>query len=438
MEDNNPNQALNSTEPELTQIQSSNPVSNKRGGFAIILGVVLVLLFIGGGTFYYLGMSKKPSEQTKMATIPSPTITPTPIPTITVPSDWKKFKSQDEKLTLSYPPDWSFIAVAPEEYSNGSSYSKNYARFANTLKDFVNNQDVGKDKNIVSGGITLGSTSGMGADEKWKNINEKEFYNPSSTIWHVGLYGGGVSSEYSKPEKIVLGNNNFIKQLSRLPADAPKMFEGEVLDHDILSYSYYTLIGDRVLSTSFTVNDKNPNKETLIKTFEQILSTLAFTNQKDDISSWKTYKSDITRTTDDWDGLGDSTAKVNWSFQYPAIWTTDGGPELNDAKGNKVAEFISLIMLKPSQTCFDKVSGIGRQNVLSQESYKTNDLQVTRRIEKTSAEGVVNGQRASIPEWIYFYCAQKKDKAFYLFFYGDEKGTQKSLFDQVVSTFKLD
>lgn len=65
MEKNNSSESVNPSEAPIQPIQ--HPINNQKGNFPIILGVLVLLLVIGGGAYYFGKMSNKPTETNELS-----------------------------------------------------------------------------------------------------------------------------------------------------------------------------------------------------------------------------------------------------------------------------------------------------------------------------------------------------------------------------------
>lgn len=116
-------------QPVNTETTTQNNTTNQQMRFPLVLGIILLLLLVGVGS-YYLGMQKggEPfGKQPVPTSTSSPTISdidnvasPTPkvITPITIPSDWKQYTATDGdfgiKTTMSLPPGFSFQFTGSE------------------------------------------------------------------------------------------------------------------------------------------------------------------------------------------------------------------------------------------------------------------------------------------------------------------------------------
>lgn len=130
--ENNTNQSVNPIETPTQPIQEL--VNNKQGNVPIILGVLVLLLVVGGGS-YYLGTQKNQPSTNTQATIQQPQSEATPIPTsqaqptqsTIVPSPtpkseskvgWKSYTDSSYGYTIQHPTGWT---LKQEKDSEGAA-----------------------------------------------------------------------------------------------------------------------------------------------------------------------------------------------------------------------------------------------------------------------------------------------------------------------------
>jgi len=252
-------------------------------GQTLIFLLIGVLVLVGGA--FYLGRqtlrqdssgqaTPKPSPATDVTSQnpqPTPIPSPTPVvnPTLTdagETANWKTYTNSEAGYSLKYPNTWYFKKYEQNIY-------KSHAIFQNL--PFEQTKEWGEDtsKGFVLGEIKLVTTEGMrGLD--WKNISEKDFFNPNDSFWLKGSgIGGGPGFTYLPPQEVTIGHKRAILQISH----PDKTYEFTYPDQ-ITNY-YYIFIGNQaneVLMISFTYDEKNKDKESNVITFNRILSTFKF------------------------------------------------------------------------------------------------------------------------------------------------------------------
>lgn len=109
--------------------------------------------------------------------------------------------------------------------------------------------------------------------EKWENLTDQEFYDTQGPYWKKGLDSHSVYGyTYNYLPLTKIANKKAIVQVYH----PTKYYESETPDQ--IHYNYVLLIDNNVFNISFQINDKNPQKEEMIKIRDQILSTFKFTN----------------------------------------------------------------------------------------------------------------------------------------------------------------
>lgn len=109
---NNANQPVN---PVKTPAQfTSNPINNRKGNLPIILGVLVLLLVVGGGAYYFGTQSNLYTFQAKLPTSPHSNIenislTSTPNQAMDDTSKWVIYKNAALGLTFKYPNDYKLV-----------------------------------------------------------------------------------------------------------------------------------------------------------------------------------------------------------------------------------------------------------------------------------------------------------------------------------------
>ncbi len=266
------------TQPQIPTSQPEGNISNQRGNFPIIIGVILLLFIVGGGA-YFLGSQKDKSTQSvnqPVVTQPSPT-TSTPSQTQTdntIISSWKTHTNTEGKYIVQYPQDW-VLEIFKEKYPYNTSYDKGYIVFqsrATTAKEKADDAP-GLPVDMATGSIKIITTESM-RGLYYDKISEQEFFNPNNDFWPKGnAGGGGPGATYSTPEEVKIAGKRAIKQISH-PTTAY-----EWVGPNQISTNYYIWLGNpanEVVAIIFTYDEKNPNKDSLIKDFNQMLSTFKF------------------------------------------------------------------------------------------------------------------------------------------------------------------
>ena len=278
METENTNQSTNQAQIIPENQPSQSIVNNQKGNVPIIIGVILLLLIVGGGS-YFLGFQKDKSIQSNnppVLTYPSPatsTSNQTQTDNTAIPN-WKTHTNTEGKYTVQYPQDW-VLEIFKEKYPYNASYDKGYIVFqsrATTAKEKADDAP-GLPVDMATGSIKIITTESMRGTE-FAKILEQDFFNPNNSFWLKGnAGGGGPGYTYSTPEETKIAEKRAIKQISH-PTTAY-----EWVGPNQITTNYYIWLGNpanEVVAIAFTYDDKNPNKDSLIKNFNQMLSTFKF------------------------------------------------------------------------------------------------------------------------------------------------------------------
>lgn len=239
-----------------------------RKGFAAILvvGIVLAVLVLGI-TVYFKKTQQSPSISNQI-TIPNtftPKQSPTPITQSDETANWKTYKNLEGNYSIQYPSGWALTVV------ERTSTSNNKGHIVIQSKTSENSQipiDMGE------GQIMIVPTASWGVG--YKNVSEQDFFNPNNKFWLKGdVGGGGPGLTFLTPEEIRASGRKVMKQIQHPTT------EYENANPKQITTNYYIWIGNsdnEVVRLSFTYDDRNPNKESLIQIFNQILSSFKFTN----------------------------------------------------------------------------------------------------------------------------------------------------------------
>lgn len=255
-------------------------------GFSAILVLVglVAVIIVGAGVFYAGRMTalKNTPENSVSNTQPSPvsstknsnTNNQTVTDSSTIPG-WKSYTSTEGSYSVQYPSDW-VLEVFKEKYPYNAKYDKAHVVFQSrttTAKEKADDAP-GLPVDMATGAIKIITTDSMRGTE-YSKISEQDFFNPNNAFWPKGnAGGGGPGTTYSVPEEVKLAGRRTIKQISH-PTTVY-----EWVGPNQISTTYYVWLGNsanEVVEISFTYDDKNPNKDSVLKSFDQMLSTFKLT-----------------------------------------------------------------------------------------------------------------------------------------------------------------
>ncbi|MBI2029020.1 hypothetical protein HYT02_01245 [Candidatus Gottesmanbacteria bacterium] len=229
----------------------TKPTSSAKYLLFLIIGLVLVAIMLGGYKLLSNSSISPQTQQTSYAT-----------------TNWETYENQDGNYMLKYPPVWNFQSYE-EKLGQPSNY-KGYSLFENVaLPEFPTPEPL----NRVSGEIKIITPNAL-RGEKWKNITKQEFSNPNSDFWLKGEeIGGGPGFTYYEPKLITLNGKEWIYQKSHPSTNYELSTPNEIANN------YYLFLNNptnEILMISFYYDDRDNNKTSNIKSFDQVLSTFKF------------------------------------------------------------------------------------------------------------------------------------------------------------------
>lgn len=186
------------------------------------------------------------------------------------PNDnWKTYVNKERGFSFKYPNDWK-VTSPGHPFGENNPKSKYYSITYAVLTNKENTTyDIKPDVVIVRIGEFSKTNS---FEEKWENLTDREFYDTQGPYWKKGLDSHSVYGyTYSYPSLTEIANKKAIAQVYH----PTEYYESATPDQ--ITYNYVLLIDNNVFSILFKINDKNPQKEEMIKIRDQILSTFKFT-----------------------------------------------------------------------------------------------------------------------------------------------------------------
>lgn len=233
----------------------------------ILAGVVLVLALVGG--IFYLGRISAPKPQNVATSSPQPS--PAPDETVYTESDrsanWKTYmNSYLQPFSFKYLSSWRLTTAFPTE-AHMSIIIENKSLPENEINPYK------EGRAYIDVGVNTGNSfCGL----QCKNITEEEFFDytkdwPWLKKGDVG--GGGPGRTNEAVNEAVIGGKKALFVKSHPTSDYEFSRKSDT------SYTYYLLFEKPesvVLRISLRLNENNPDKEKIIQTFNQILSTFRF------------------------------------------------------------------------------------------------------------------------------------------------------------------
>lgn len=189
--------------------------------------------------------------------------------------NWKTYTNSEGKYSLMYPPEWKFendAAINPNAYGPNNDPRKGHALFINkptlsaldrfTLMDGQVFGEIG----IQPTGALCGVTC--------ENLPESKFFDLKNELWETGQTGGGgPGTTVEKVYETKIGGKRAMVKLSKPTVN----YESSSPNDRVLTYYVYLNNPKfEILEFSFSYGDKYPNKDTLLKTFNSIISTFVF------------------------------------------------------------------------------------------------------------------------------------------------------------------
>lgn len=242
-------------------------------GTVLVWVVVAVLLVILTGGIYFLTTQRTNILNSSLSKS-QPSVQPTAASVINKPTeaDLKTYSNVEEGYRFQYPKDWnveSYKEKYPQAYQ--PEYNKGQVIFESRKSGPEDGQGLPVD--LGFGSIKFTTTQFLGGTT-YAKITEKDFFDlGDKETWRRGeVGGGGPGYTYSVPEEVNIGGKRAVKQQYHPTTSY------EAASPDNITVNYYVWLGDnKIMHIEFTYNDKNPNKEALLKSFNTIISTLEFT-----------------------------------------------------------------------------------------------------------------------------------------------------------------
>lgn len=229
---------------------SVNPITNQKGNFLLIIGVVVLVLVIGAGAYYL--RTRKPAtivpSPTSVITSPTPQVTPTSSPTDET-ANWKTYTSEDASFSFKYPSDWIYEAKKSTLEIQGKKYN---------ATSILAGRPLTEDQRKAQGYIDINNAPKTYNDFSLAYATHADFTNLSADNLVEELIKKRAS-EVDNPKTLLLTNNIQAKEVG---------------------YGCQAYCIDVLFRNNNAIFDAStgPNAEANIATLRQILSTLKFTN----------------------------------------------------------------------------------------------------------------------------------------------------------------
>jgi len=233
----------------------SFPVESKNRPWLLwsAIGLIFLALGIAVGLFSAKFLSQS-QDASPLTSTPSPTQSPASTPTPDPTANWKTYSNSEGNYQIKYPNSWTFTTYTQVQ-------SKGHATFKYVP---IENSYLGEIR-IVTAEFLRGS--------QWVNLSTEQFFDHNDAFWVKGLgVGGGPGTDYTTPQEISINGNRAMFQKSRYSTVY------EYVGPWINTYSYYIPINSpkELVYIFFSFDDRDPQKESVLKQFDQILSTFKF------------------------------------------------------------------------------------------------------------------------------------------------------------------
>lgn len=245
-----------------SSIQNEPPKSKFK--FPVVIAVVVFLILIGivFASYSIVSRQNPKNQQVSQTAQISP-----PLNSI---ASWRTY-TDFRGFSFQYPSDWSFNGIILQYKGNSQ------------------------------GNLALLATRNL--CEPCENLSESEFFDQMYKSHKIGDGGAGTTIEKISETKV--GGKRTLVLLSHSTG-----YKESQPGDNYLSYCIYLNNPKfQVLRIVFNYNDGDKDKDLLLNTFNQILSTFQFfdQNQSDETANWKTYEND----------------RLGFSFKYLPEWSID-------------------------------------------------------------------------------------------------------------------
>lgn len=241
----------------------------QKGIVLIWLVTAVLVAIIGGGTYLFVTGKINPQNS---PTTQSQSVVPPVSPIVNNPLESDKTYSDTEGYRFKYPKDW-IVESYKEKFPSADNAEENRGQSFFSSRKITPEDGQGLPLDLGTGSIRFTTTQFLGGTS-YAKIAEKDFFNlEDKETWRQGeVGGGGPGYTYSVPNEVIVDGKRAVMQKYH----PTKSYEAT--SPDDITINYFIWLGDnKIMHIVFGYNDKNPNKEALLKSLNTIIATLEFT-----------------------------------------------------------------------------------------------------------------------------------------------------------------
>lgn len=221
----------------------------------IVVGILIIIAVAGGA--YYLGSLKNQQavsfgNKSQNSVVTSQTSQPTPDKI----ANWKTYTVEANNFSIKYPANWEF-----KDPSNSSSDERigTIVVFQNQTNKTYGQDGQGYTDFVYYSTVAPDATRNMGLVDPKSYIKESDFLDPNNNYWAK-----------TNPEQTIVGGKKAMKQIVSQTSEHQ---ETNLRDNQVI---YWIWLGDRIIELSLVYDSGSSDKDNLVKTFDQMVSTIKF------------------------------------------------------------------------------------------------------------------------------------------------------------------
>lgn len=224
--------------------------------------IIPLIILLGSISIYvlYSNRTKFNPQINSTGMVTKPTTVQNPI--IDLKADWKIHTNTKLGFTVSYPENWIF-----------KKYDENWVEIQNQEDNYVGQGLFASDTTGILS-INLISIAGVYANgQTGPQISEQEFFNPKSNYWLKRNSNNNIT--YLPLTETTIAGKRVMKQTYYLTTVVVNEHPRQI------TTEYFIWLGNSANEAIYITTqyvETNANKEMLLKTFDEIISTFTFTN----------------------------------------------------------------------------------------------------------------------------------------------------------------